>query len=208
MKHAALTDQCIERAALYALGALTQIEAQSFEEHLDEGCEVCRRELDEYQFTVKAMAVATPDENPSLTVRNRLLASVGATSVSPEADIRAANEAAPPMVSPLLSIYAGDNSWEEVANGMFVKPLHVDDASGLMTSLVRMMPGVALPPHKHIGVEQFLILEGDCIVDGEQLGPGDYHRAIDGSVHESTYTVNGTTFLLVAPKEYRVLEAR
>lgn len=204
MKHAALTDEGVERAALYALGALTQIEAQSFEEHLDEGCEVCRRELDEYQFTVKAMAVATPDESPSLAVRNRLLASRSEALASDEQKSAVTDK---PAAYPLLSVYAGDGGWEEVAEGMFVKPLHVDEASGLMTSLVRMMPGVALPPHQHIGVEQFLILEGDCIIHGERLGPGDYHRAISGSIHESTYTVNGTTFLLVAPEEYRVLEA-
>jgi len=77
-----------------------------------------------------------------------------------------------------------------------------------MTSLVRMAPGTGLPRHQHLGVEQFLIIEGDCIVHGERLGPGDYHRALSGSVHETTTTENGTTFLLVAPKEYRILESR
>ena len=77
MKHAALTDEIVERAALYALGALTQIEAQAFEDHLADGCAVCRRELDEYHFAVEGLALATADVEPSPEVRSRLLASLG-----------------------------------------------------------------------------------------------------------------------------------
>jgi anti-sigma factor ChrR (cupin superfamily) len=71
-----------------------------------------------------------------------------------------------------------------------------------------MLPGTSLSVHKHIGIEQFFILEGDCNVAGQNLGPGDYHRAEKGSIHESTYTVNGTLFLLIAPQRYEVLGPR
>jgi anti-sigma factor ChrR (cupin superfamily) len=84
----------------------------------------------------------------------------------------------------------------------------MDNSSGLATSLVRMRAGTSLPRHRHRGVEQFFVIEGDCRVHGEKLGPGDYHRAETGSVHESTYTLDGTLFLLVAPDSYEVLEAR
>ena len=69
-----------------------------------------------------------------------------------------------------------------------------------------MLPGVALPPHKHLGDEQFYVLEGDCHVRGARLGPGDFHYAAAGSIHESTYTVEGTTFLLIAPAGYEILQ--
>ena len=78
----------------------------------------------------------------------------------------------------------------------------------IATSLVRMLPGTALPVHQHIGVEQFFVIEGDCHVAGQKLTPGDYHRAEAGSIHESTYTVDGTLFLLIAPERYEVLDAR
>ena len=207
MKHAALTDEVVERAALYALGALTQIEAQAFEDHLADGCEVCRGELDEYHFAVEALAVATPDAEPSPALRERLLASI-AGAQDGEAEAETTTRPSPPDAQPFVSMRAGEDGWEQWGEGILYKPLFVDEASGLMTSIVRMSPGTGLPRHQHLGVEQFLILEGDCSVHGERLGPGDYHRALGGSIHETTYTEHGTTFLLVAPKEYRILESR
>lgn len=207
MKHAAVTDEVVERTGLYALGALTLTEARAFEDHLAEGCEVCRNELDAYQFTVGALATATPDEEPTARVRRRLLASLGD---APSAATQAAIASAPPLPDSeaFVSLRASSEGWEEWGKGVFFKPLFVDEPSGQMTSLVRMAPGTALPPHQHLGVEQFLIIEGDCLVQGEQLGPGDYHRAMGGTIHETTSTEHGTMFLLVAPKEYRILELR
>jgi anti-sigma factor ChrR (cupin superfamily) len=208
VKHAALTDEVVERTALYALGALTQVEARAFEDHLADGCEVCRNELDKYQVTVAALAVATADDEPPPAVRHRLLASIGGAQTGGKTQGDVASAPPLPDAQAFMSVRVGDDGWEEWDEGILFKPLFVDESSGLMTSLVRMAPGTGLPRHQHLGVEQFLIIEGDCSVHGERLGPGDYHRALGGSVHETTYTENGTTFLLVAPKEYRILESR
>ena len=105
----------------------------------------------------------------------------------------------------LLSILGRDREWIQVAEGIQVKQFFVDEASGIQTSLVKMAPGASLPAHRHTGVEQVFILEGDCNLNGEVLGPGDYHRAEGGSIHEITRTTNGTLFLLVAPANYEVL---
>jgi anti-sigma factor ChrR (cupin superfamily) len=69
-----------------------------------------------------------------------------------------------------------------------------------------MLPGTSLPAHRHIGAEQLYILEGDCQVHGEVLGPGDFHLAESDTVHESTSTVNGTMFLLIGPQAYEILD--
>ena len=107
-----------------------------------------------------------------------------------------------------MSILASEGRWLEMREGVLLKKLHVDQATGIATSLVRMLPGTALPVHQHIGVEQFFVIEGDCNVAGQRLTSGDYHRAEAGSIHESTYTVDGTFFLLIAPERYEVLDAR
>ena len=208
MKHAALTDEVVERTALYALGALTQIEARAFEDHLADGCEVCQSELGEYQFTVEALAVAAADEEPSPAVHHRLLESIGDTPTAGEPEEATASEPLIPDAQAFVSLRDGDDGWERWDEGILFKPLFIDETSGMMTSLVRMAPGTGLPRHQHLGVEQFLIIEGDCNVHGERLGPGDYHRALGGSIHETTYTETGTTFLLVAPTAYRILESR
>ena len=190
-------------AIFYALGTLSQQEARSFEEHLDEGCDQCRAELDSCELTVQALALEAGEAEPPDRVRTRLLAEVNNRGESQTVATSSALGA-----RHFASILAADGEWVELMDGVMLKNLFVDKSTGLATSLVRMAPGTALPVHRHLGVEQFLVIEGDCYVAGQKLGPGDYHRAEAGSIHETTYTVDGTMFLLIAPERYEVLDVR
>jgi anti-sigma factor ChrR (cupin superfamily) len=204
MKHNVAPDEMIELAASYSLGALSQQEARTFEDHLGEGCEACRAELVSFETTLTTMAIADEAQAPPVNVRDELLARVRA-----EAPAKAVSSEEPVSNAPdFISIHASEGKWWRVQKGIYVKQLSVDEKSGLVTSLVKMRPGTSLPVHRHDGVEQFYIIEGDCVVRGEVLGPGDYHRAAAGSIHESTYTVNGTMFLLVAPEHLHVLDTQ
>lgn len=187
MKHAAVTEEIIEQATLYAIGAMNENEALAYREHLVE-CETCRRESSSFEDVTSALAYSVEMEPSSSDLKSRLLEHIGEATLIDS--------------SPFVSIRANEGEWKNVWNGVKMKLLHVDDSSGLATSIVRMMPGTRLPQHRHEGVEQFYILEGDCTVDGERLGPGDYHRAEAGSIHSSTSTEHGTMFLLVAPLKY------
>lgn len=195
--------QMTELAALHALGALSHHEARAFEEHLAEGCEVCSDEFASFDRTVGELALSVPEAEPSDEVRARLIARLSEAPSS-----RALNAVSGISSDQFLSIQAADGQWQEVQDGILLKTLYVDRASGITTSLVRMTAGTALPAHQHLGVEQFYVIEGDCNVAGQRLGPGDYHRAATGSTHDSTYTVEGTLFLLIAPEHYEVIEAR
>ena len=202
MTDSAATHEMTDVAALYALGALSQHEARAFEQHIDEGCAECSAELESFAKTVRALAFSAPDEQPPARVRAELLARLGKSgSVQPQAAMknRDSNE--------VVSILASDGEWQE-QNGIQLKRLYMDKTTGIATSLVRMPPGSALPVHQHLGVEQFYVLEGDCTVAGQKLGAGDYHRAEAGTIHETTYTVDGTLLLLIAPERFEVLEAR
>lgn len=189
-------------AVFYSLGALSQQEARSFEEHLDDGCDACRAELESFEFTVRELAFSAPEEQPPDRLRAALL-----TRVSDSAPHQP-GEPTQTDAGPFVSILASEGRWQELREGVLLKKLHVDAATGIATSLVRMLPGTALPVHQHLGVEQFFVLEGDCSVAGQQLTSGDYHRAEAGSIHETTFTVEGTLFLLIAPERYEVLDAR
>lgn len=195
--------QMTELAALHALGALSQNEARAFEYHLAEGCEVCGTELGSFERTIADLALSAPEAEPSADVLRRLL-----TKVSGLPSSRAVNAVSEIASDQFVSIHADDGRWQEVQDGILLKTLYVDQASGIATSLVRMTAGTALPAHQHLGVEQFFVIEGDCNVAGQILGPGDYHRASTGTTHDSTYTVDGTLFLLIAPEHYEVLDAR
>ena len=203
MSDRAATHEMTDVAVLYALGALSQHEARSFEEHMAEGCEACTTELKSFELTVGAMALGAPEEQPSDGVREALLARV---SESVSEQTRGSAKTGDP--EQLVSILAGGGRWREVQEGILLKNLYVDKSTGIATSLVRMLPGTSLPVHQHLGVEQFFVLEGDCHVAGQILTSGDYHRAAAGSIHEGTYTVDGTMLLLIAPECYEVLDAR
>jgi anti-sigma factor ChrR (cupin superfamily) len=188
-------------AMLYALGALSQHEARSFESHLAEGCEPCRAELESFERTVGALGYTAPDETPPVRVRAALLAKVANTE-PPVAGSDSGGQ------KQFVSILASDGKWRELLEGVFLKKLYVEPTTGTATSLVRMSPGTALPVHQHIGVEQFYVIEGDCNVAGQRLTAGDYHRAEAGSIHETTSTEGGTLLLLIAPERYQVLDTR
>jgi quercetin dioxygenase-like cupin family protein len=193
-----LAHQMTDFAAAYALGALTQHETRAFEEHLAEGCETCNAEVESFEQTANALGFAASGAEPPQNLRGELLMRLNGLGGS----------AAAKRSEDFISIRASEGEWREVQAGVMLKQLHVDHASGIATSLVRMLPGTSLPPHEHSRPEQFYVIEGDCNVRGQRLGPGDYHRAAAGSIHDSTYTVDGTLFLLVAPERYEALHSR
>lgn len=191
-----------EVVVLYALGALSQHEARAFEEHLSEGCETCKTELESFASTASALGFSAADESPPARTRAALLSRVTTASSKTQAT------ATPEIKSnQYVSILASEDIWRKLTEGVVMKKLYVDPDTGIATSLVRMMPGTSLPAHKHIGVEQLFILEGDCQVAGQTLKSGDYHRAKAGSIHQSTSTVGGTLFLLIAPERYEILDS-
>jgi quercetin dioxygenase-like cupin family protein len=195
--------QMTELAALHALGALSQHEARAFDQHLAEGCTLCSAEFRSFEGTVNDLAFSVPEAEPPEDLRGRLLERLGELPSG-----RVGDPVAGTASDEFVSIQAAGGQWQEVQDGVLLKTLYVDQASGIATSLVRMTPGTALPGHHHLGVEQFFVIEGDCNVAGQRLGPGDYHRAAAGSTHDTTYTVDGTLFLLIAPEHYEVVEAR
>ena len=74
MKHTFGTDELRDRAALYALGALSQQEARAFDDHLDEGCEVCRTEVRGFDSVVESLGLGAAEIAPPSAARDKLLA--------------------------------------------------------------------------------------------------------------------------------------
>jgi anti-sigma-K factor RskA len=74
--HKVGTDEVRENAALYALGALSQLEARGFEVHLREGCEVCESELLQFEEVVGVLGLDAPEVGPPAALRSRLLSRI------------------------------------------------------------------------------------------------------------------------------------
>lgn len=199
-----LTEEITERAALYALGVLPGEDSQVFESHLAQGCEVCAAELRAFEEVCAHLALAAPEAEPSPHVRDSLMSKVGQTKQLSRL------EPTLQLVSPadVLTIYAGEGEWQELSEGVFVKELHADEKKGTVTSLFKMMPGAHAQAHRHLGTEECLVIDGDFHINDQVLGPGDYHRAEGGSIHQNLYSEKGNLLLIIAPREgFQVLEA-
>jgi DNA-binding NarL/FixJ family response regulator len=90
-------------------------------------------------------------------------------------------------------------------SGCQSKVLFVDDRQQCVTSLVRMQAGTHFPAHRHGGPEEVFMLEGDLVVEGQRMKPGDYCRAETTSIHSESYTESGCLFLLKASQHDQII---
>lgn len=129
------------------------------------------------------------------------------TAVTPHVS---AHAALPPLGSRLVDVDALD--WHPTRfEGIVVKPLLFDRASGLATSLMRMAPGSALPEHEHVAIEQTWVIEGHLV---DKSGPdagiectaGQFIWRPAGSRH-SAWSPKGGLFLAMFQIPNRFFEA-
>ncbi|MDE0059517.1 MAG: cupin domain-containing protein [Defluviicoccus sp.] len=67
--------------------------------------------------------------------------------------------------------------------GVEMKILLEDPATGLMTALFRWQPGARLPLHEHVEIEQTYVLEGSILDD--EVTAGNYVWRPAGNRHEA-----------------------
>jgi anti-sigma factor ChrR (cupin superfamily) len=189
MNHHILNDEMSLQAALFAFGVLPADEAQTFQQHLDEGCAACHREVRSFQAVAEKLALTAPLVEPPAELYDRLFT-----------ELKRQPASSPPLtlsrqeLGKSLTIRADEGEWIEKWEGVFIKRLFKDEAKGTVTTLYKLSPGASIPKHRHIGPEECLVLEGDYHINGEVLGAGDYHCALPDSVDESLYTIGGTMF--------------
>ena len=88
-------------------------------------------------------------------------------------------------------------AWEEVAPGIHCKILASDEVRDRVSMLVRLAPGVAYPPHRHAGVEELHLLDGELWIEDRKLCPGDYNRAEAGTADQRVFSETGCTCVLI-----------
>lgn len=67
--------------------------------------------------------------------------------------------------------------------GIEIKVLVRDEATGLMTALFRWQPGAVLPDHEHVELEQTYVLEGSLVDEDGEVGAGNFVWRPGGSRH-------------------------
>jgi anti-sigma factor ChrR (cupin superfamily) len=76
--------------------------------------------------------------------------------------------------------------WEKTAYpGVECKTLIVDRTTGLLTTLMRFAPGVKLPDHEHVLIEQTWVLEGSLVCAEGVCTAGNFVWRPAGTRHEA-----------------------
>jgi ChrR-like protein with cupin domain/putative zinc finger protein len=172
--------------SLYALQAVPPAEMAEVEKHITE-CAECRSELETLRPVVDAF-VAWPTDvlRPPRPLWSRLAErlGIGGSDMVGESSSRPAEEWAEP-------------EWREVAPGIAVQLLSTDTAHDRVSLLVRLAPGVDYPPHRHAGIEELHLLDGELFIDDKKLHAGDFIRAERGSIDRRVWSETGCTCVLI-----------
>jgi anti-sigma factor ChrR (cupin superfamily) len=168
---------------MYALQVLPASEAAVVEERIAT-CSECRNEIETLRPIVDALPVWPTDVlHPPVSLWERLAGRI------------AAEVGGPPML-PSAQRWV-EPEWKEAASGIFVKLLSTDTDKNRVSMLVRLAPGTEYPPHRHAGLEELHLLDGELMIGDRKLYPGDYNRAEAGSVDDRVWSEIGCTCLLV-----------
>ncbi|HYD58500.1 MAG TPA: cupin domain-containing protein [Burkholderiales bacterium] len=171
-----------EAVAAYVLHAVSPGDVPAIEAHL-ETCAHCRAELQMLRPVVDAFdAWPTDVLRPAPSLQARLAGRLAAET----------GKALPPPPRQWK-----EPQWEEVAPGISVKMLAMDEATHMVSMLVRLVPGGEYPPHSHAGIEELHLLEGELWIDDRKLYPGDYNRAPPGTGDKRVWSETGCTCVLI-----------
>lgn len=172
----------VDRVSSYALGALSPSETATMAAHVAV-CWDCRRELEALGPTIELLTNWPGGmlEPPSSLWDGLVERIAGA------ADTQAVQSASSWR----------EPDWEEVAPGICCKLLASDSQRDRVSMLVRLAPGVEYPPHRHAGVEELHLLQGELWIDDRKLLPGDYNRAAPGTADKRVWSQTGCTCVLI-----------
>lgn len=82
--------------------------------------------------------------------------------------------------------------------GTFFKPLHLDDASGRATFILKIPAGVTAEAHKHLASVEAYVIQGSFgYPDEGEVRAGDYVWEPGGIVHAPTADANEDLILFV-----------
>lgn len=181
----------LERVFLRALQALPASEIPVAEAQIS-GCAECRQEIEALRPIIDAF-IGWPTDvlRPSVSLWGRV-------------SQRIADETGklPVSRSPQMPVKP---EWEETAPGISCQLLANDVEKDRISMLVRLAPRAEYPPHRHAGVEELYLLDGELMVDAKKLHPGDYIRAEADTIDHRIWTETGCTCVLITSTKDLVL---
>jgi len=181
----------LDLVSLYVLQALPPGEIPAAEAQISL-CAECRQEMETLRPVIDSF-VSWPTDvlRPPAALWGRL-----AQRIAEETGRQ-------PFVPPLQ--VPAKPEWERAAPGITVKLLARDTEKNRVSMVVRLEPGGEYPPHRHGGIEELYLLQGELMIDGKKLYPGDYMRAEAGSIDHRVWSETGCTCLLLTSNNDELL---
>lgn len=172
-----------ERVFLYALQALPAGEVAAVGAQIS-ACADCRQEMETLRPAINAFAAWPTDIlRPSASLWERLAQRIAA-------------ETGGAPVQPMPQRW-DEPKWNEPAPGISCKLLATDVEKNRVSMLVRLAPGTDYPPHRHAGIEELYLLDGELLVDDKKLYPGDFLRSEAGTIDRRVWSETGCTCVLL-----------
>ncbi len=200
--HVEPNDDLRELASLYALDALAQEEKAAYKAHLGAGCAVCVAEVASFHKVTEAIGLSVDPVSPQAELRGRVMETIARTPQPPPAQ----KSGVLYDKDGVLIARPAEMTWAAgELPGVFLKVLFNDTTRGYTTAMVRMTAGTHYPSHKHAGVEELYLLEGDLSVGDMAMQAGDYCRGEAGSIHEEIATETGCLFVVTSSHQDELL---
>lgn len=178
-----MTTDVRELLPLYALGILEPDEARVVEAATARDPALAA-ELASYQASAELLVAPVA---PSPDVKARLLASVGGGRFEKlSARMASLFDTTVEKARELLGLIERPASWEQQAGGIALVHFAGGPAyTAADCGFIRLDPGAVFPPHKHLGEEASVVLQGHVrdAASGRLLGPGDELIQAEGSEH-------------------------
>lgn len=178
-----MTADVRELLPLYALGILEPDEASAVERAIAQDPALAA-ELASLQDSASLLVVPAA---PAASVKSRLLASVGGGKFEKfAARLASLYDVSVEKARELLGLIDRPASWEKEQGGISL--VHFSAGPAYVAAdcgFVRLEPGAVFPPHKHLGEEESVVLQGHVrdMASGRLLGPGDELIQLEGSQH-------------------------
>ena len=173
-----------ELLPLYALGILDPDEANVVERAVATDAALAA-ELAGYQASADLLVLPA---TPAPDVKARLLASTGAGRFEKfSARIASLYDVTVERAREILGLIERPASWNQEAGGISLVHFHGGaQYAAADCGFIRLEPGAAFPPHKHLGDEATMVLQGQVrdIESGRLLGPGDELAHAEGTPHD------------------------
>jgi len=153
-----------------------------------------------YDAVVSELGFLAAPAAPRPALKDRLLKRISREAAAHERDFPAGRPSGADEVLPgVIAVRSGAAEWIQTpVAGVAYKVLGRDPGQGRTTRLVRFSPGMRYPRHRHVGVEEIYIIEGELCVNGASLKTGDYCRSEAGTEELGTFTDVGALAMVIS----------